>query len=240
MMSAVPESAVEKNFLLRTLPPQERRRLADMMDIVELGRGDVVMAANQPIRQVCFPVSGVLSMVVDMEDGRTVEVGTVGREGFAGIPLLLEAKQSPTRVYCQVPPCLCLRMRASDFDAEMNRSGSLRGNVLRYAQASLIFASQLIACGILHTVEQRLARWLLMTQDRVGDDSLNLTQQIISEMLGVRRAGVTTAAGYLQRKRWIRYDRGNIAILDREGLQNAVCECYGTIAREFERLLKVG
>jgi CRP-like cAMP-binding protein len=176
-------------------------------------------------------------MVIDMSDGGTVEVGTVGREGMAGLPVLNGAERSPTRVYCQVPPCVCRRVPAAAFVAELKRAGPLQTLAHKYAQANLNLSAQSTACNSLHPVEERLARWLLMTHDRVGGDDLNLTQQIVSEMLGVRRATVTTAAGVLQKAGLIAYRRGRITVLDRGGLEVAACECYKVVRAEFDRLL---
>lgn len=229
--------SVPENRLLSALPVADRARLLAGADEVTLDRGDEVMRANGPITHVYFPRTGILSMVIDMSDGGTVEVATVGREGFAGLPILLGAERSPSRVYCQVPPCVCRRVPAAGFVAELRSSAALRDVTHRYAQAHVNLSAQSTACNSLHPVEERLARWLLMTQDRVGDDELSLTQQILSEMLGVRRASVTTAAGVLQKAGLIEYRRGHIRVLDRAGLESAACECYRVVRREFDRLL---
>lgn len=226
-----------ENCLLAALPPSDRDRLLRRADEVTLARGDVVFRANGPIPHVYFPRSGILSMVIDMSDGGTVEVGTIGREGFAGLPILYAAERSPARVYCQVPPCVCRRVPADVFAAEVRRAGPVQDVAHKYAQAHLNLAAQSVACNRLHPVEERLARWLLMTRDRVGGHELNLTQQILSEMLGVRRASVTTAAGVLQKAGLICYHRGRVTVLDRKGLEAAACECYKVVRAEFDRLL---
>lgn len=226
-----------ENQLLAALPSADRERLLRGAGEVTLTCGDVVFRPGEPISHVYFPRTGILSLVIDMQDGATVEVGTVGREGLAGLPVLHGAERSPTRVYCQVPPCVCRRVRAGQFVAAVGRGGALQELAHHYAQAHLNLASQSIACNRLHPVEERMARWLLMTHDRVSGNDLDLTQQILSEMLGVRRSSVTTAAGALQRAGLIEYRHGRIRVLDRAGLEEAACECYAVVRREFDRLL---
>jgi CRP-like cAMP-binding protein len=232
-----PAPAPPENRLLAALPRQERDRLVRRTDEVTLGLGDVVYRPNGPIRHVYFPRTGILSMVIDTEDGHTVEVGTVGNEGMAGLPAFHGAESSPTRVYCQVPPCVCRRMPADVFRDETRRPGPLQDLAHRYAQALLNQSAQSTACNRLHPVEERLARWLLMTHDRVEGDELRLTQEVLSEMLGVRRPSVTLAAGALQQAGLIRYARGRVTVLDRAGLESASCECYRVVRAEFDRLL---
>jgi CRP-like cAMP-binding protein len=229
--------SVPENRILAALPDGDRERLLQSMNEVELDRGDNVYQANGPIKHIYFPRIGVLSMVIDTSDGRTIEVGTIGPEGFAGLPILHDADTSPVRVYCQATPCICRRLPASVFEQEVRSPSVLQSLAHRYAQAHLNLAGQSIACNSLHPIEERLARWLLMTQDRVGMDELNLTQEILAEMLGVRRASVTTAAGTLQKAGLIEYRRGRIKVVDRARLEAASCECYGVVRREFVRLL---
>ena len=236
-MAKAPAPTLPENRLLAALPPADRDRLLRRADEVTLARGDGVYRSNGPIDHVYFPRTGILSMVIDMEDGGTVEVGTVGLEGMAGLPAFHQAGSSPARVYCQVPPCVCRRIPADVFRAEATRPGPLQTLMNRFAEVTFALSAQSVACNRLHPVEERLARWLLMTQDRVGGDELNLTQQILSEMLGVRRASVTTAAGTLQQAGLIAYRRGKVTVLDRAGLEAAACECYRVVRGEFARLL---
>lgn len=236
-MSKPPRTDLPENRLLGTLPTAERVHLTRRMDEVTLSRGDVVYRAGGRMTHVYFPRTGVLSMVIDMENGSTIEVGTIGVEGLAGLPAFHGAEASSARVYCQVPPCVCRRMPVRAFLDEVSNSGPLRSVVHRFAQATFTMSAQTAACNRLHPVEERLARWLLMTQDRVGGPELSLTQQVLSEMLGVRRASVTTAAGVLQRAGLIRYRRGLVVVLDRVGLEDAACECYRVVRAEFERLM---
>jgi CRP-like cAMP-binding protein len=235
--SPTPPPNLPENSLLAALPPADRDRLLRRASEVTLDRGDVVYRANGPINHVYFPRTGILSMVVDMEDGGTVEVGTIGREGMVGLPAFHGAGSSPTRVYCQVPPCVCRRLSADVFRAEIAKPGALQSVINRFAEVTFALSAQSVACNRLHPVEERLARWLLMTHDRVIGNDLNLTQEILAEMLGVRRASVTTAAGTLQRAGLIAYRRGKVTVLDRPGLEAAACECYRVVRNEYGRLL---
>ena len=228
---------VPENRLLATLPRPEYDRLVARTDAVAFDYPEVLYRPNAAMHYVYFVRGGVLSMVIDTEDGGTVEVGTVGYEGLAGLPVALGDDRSPVRVYCQVPPCHCRRMSADAFREEMRREGPFRAAVLRFAQFTMIHQSQSIACGRLHQVEQRFARWLLMTHDRIGGDEFRLTQQVASEMLGVRRPSVSVAAAALQKAGLIRYTRGKLTVLDRAGLEKASCECYRGVRAERERLL---
>jgi CRP-like cAMP-binding protein len=229
--------SLPENRLLVALPVADRERLIRKMDEVTLERGEPVCRPNRPIRHAYFPRAGILSMVVEMRDGGTVEVGTIGPEGMVGLPVLHGAEVSSTRVYCQVPPCVCRRLPVDEFKAELRREGAFAAAINLFAQVSFTLAAQSTACNRLHPVEERLARWLLMTQDRVGSAELNLTQQILSEMLGVRRASVTTAAGVLQKAGLIEYHRGRVKVLNRPGLEAAACECYAVVRAEVARLI---
>jgi CRP-like cAMP-binding protein len=230
------DPTLAENRLLAALPRGVSDRLLDGAADVTLRRGEVVYRAHGPVRHVYFPRSGILSVVVDMADGGTVEVGTVGNEGMAGLPAFHGADTSQTRTYCQVPPCVCRRVPAATFRREAERPGPLRDLLSRYVQFTLNLSAQSTACNRLHPVEARLARWLLLTQDRVAADELSLTQQIMSEMLGVRRPSVTLAAQALQAAGLVRYRRGRVTVLDRAGLGAAACECYRVVRAEFERL----
>jgi len=177
----------------------------------------------------------VFSLVIRMRDGGTVEVGTIGNEGFVGAPVFLGADKSPTTAFCQVPGD-ALRM-ADDFRKEVRRGGPFHDLVRRSTQAMVNQISQTVACNHLHSVQERMCRWLLMTHDRAGGDEFFLTQEFLAQMLGVRRPSVTVVAGILQHAGLIRYRRGRMAVLDRKGLEEGACECYGVVRREFDRLL---
>jgi CRP-like cAMP-binding protein len=191
---------------------------------------------NKPTEFVYFLETGVSSLVNTMANGGASQVGTIGNEGFVGLPILLDDQQAPTSVYMQVPGA-GLRMKASLFKEELRHSASLRTAMLHYAHAFFNQVVQSAACAHFHPLEQRCCRWLLMTHDRMQTDEFLLTQEFLGMMLGVRRASVTAAARALQSSGLIRYKYGRVTILDHEGLRKLSCECYGIIKLEFVRLL---
>ena len=228
--------STEANRLLSLLRQEDRERLHQHLEPTVLEYKRPLYDSNQRIEFVYFIMSGVGSLVHTMTSGQAAEVGTIGNEGFVGLPILLGDERGPTSVYVQVPGA-GLRMRAETFREELERSGPLRGTMLRYAHAFFNQVAQSAACAHFHSLEQRCCRWLLMTRDRMPSDHFLLTQEFLAMMLGVRRAGVTVAAGALQHVGLIRYDRGRVAILDREGLEERACECYAVSKEEFDRLL---
>ena len=225
-----------QNRLLTLLPEEERTRLTQLTERIETRHGDTVFRQHEPIGAVDFPLRGVISVVVMMEDGAVAEVGTIGNEGMAGVPLLLGTERSPAQAFYQVPG-EALRMPAHVLRAEVEKGGRFADILRRYAQGFLNQVSQSAACNRLHPVEQRLCRWILMSQDRTGGDEIALTQEFLAQMLGVRRATVSIAAGMLQKAGMIRYNRGLIHVTDRARLEESSCECYAVVLREFERLL---
>jgi CRP-like cAMP-binding protein len=229
-------SAPPRNRLLDALPDGLLERLLPYLEAVTLDVRDPVVEPGQPYDYVYFPEGCIISVVNDMRDGGTVETGTIGNEGVAGLAALMDATSSESRMFCQVPGA-ALRAPAKVVADLVERERELRRLVNRYAQAFLTQVAQGAACNRLHGIEQRCARWLLMTHDRVDRDDFHLKQQFLAEMLGVRRAGVSVAASALQEGALIRYSRGTVQILDREGLEAASCECYGVIRRQFDRLL---
>ena len=224
------------NRLLTLLGGEDRERLRRHLEPVVLEYRRPLYNAHEPIEFVYFVESGVGSLVLTMANGQGVEVGTIGNEGFVGLPVLLGDEKGPTSVYIQVPGA-GLRMKAETFRKELGRSEPMRATMLRYAHAFFNQVAQSAACATLHPLEQRCCRWLLMTHDRMQSDEFLLTQEFLAMMLGVRRAGVSVAAGGLQRDGLIRYKRGNVTIIDRGGLEQRSCECYGVSKREFDRLL---
>jgi CRP-like cAMP-binding protein len=224
-----------RNLLLARLPAVALGAMLPLFHHVPMPEGMPVYEAHKPISHVYFMCDGVISMVSEMHDG-TVEVGTVGREGMSGLPIVLDATTMPTRAFVQVPGD-ALRMSAEDLRESMRAVPGLRRLLHRYALALFDQAAQHAACNRLHTLEERCARWLLMTHDRVDGDVLRLKQQFLAEMLGVHRPAVTIAAGALQRAGMIRYSRGKVTVLDRAALESASCECYAIIARRAETLL---
>lgn len=196
-----------ENRLLAALPRKEYDRLRPDLDEVSLGLKDVLYEAEKPITHVYFPLNGVMSLVIEMSDGQTVEVGTIGNEGMVGTPVFLGADKSPTKAFAQVPG-KALRMKAGTFKEEMKNGGPLHGLIQRYTQAMVNQISQSVACNHLHSLEQRMCRWLLMTHDRVDSDEFPLTQEFLAQMLGVRRPSVTVVAGILQKSGLIQYRGG--------------------------------
>ena len=225
-----------ENKLLAALPPQELARLTATMTTVTFNEKDVVYRAGGLIDHVYFPRSGVLSAIVIMLDGSTAEVAAIGSEGMVGMSAFLGATHSHEEVVCQIPTAECLRMPANEFASEVARDGHLRQLIYRYARSALFASARYTACNRLHPVDQRCARWLLMSQDRVGGDEFFLTQEFLSTMLGVRRATVTVSAGKLQAARLITYRYGRVKILDRAGLEKVACECYQVLRDTFTQL----
>jgi CRP-like cAMP-binding protein len=225
-----------ENRLLAALPEQEYERLLPRLETVPTGLKETLLEPGRPIPYVYFPRCGVFSVLITMEDGHAIEVGTVGHEGMVGLPVFLGADRSPAKVFCQVVG-EADRMEAGAFREEAGWGGALHDLMRRYTQAVLNQIAQSVACNHLHSVEERMCRWLLMTHDRVGGDEFPMTHEFLSQMLGVRRASVTIVAGIFQKAGLIAYHRGTISILDRAGLEAASCECYHVVRREFDRLL---
>jgi CRP-like cAMP-binding protein len=196
----------------------------------------VAFEANQPIEYAYFPLTGIGSMVTVMKGGKAVEIATVGNEGMIGLPLFLGVNITPSRALTQVPGD-SVRINADAFQKEVRRQGALAKVLQTYTQALMVQISQGMACNAIHTIQQRLARWLLLTHDRVATQKFHLSQEFMSAMLGVRRASVSEVASKLQKAGFIRYSRGTMEIVDRAGLEAASCECYAVIQREFDRLL---
>lgn len=224
------------NRLLNSLPRKERERLLDKLDRVSFALRQPLFEADEPIPHIHFPLNGVMSLVITLTSGRSVEVGTIGNEGMLGVPLLLATDRSPTRAFCQVAGDT-FRIKAAAFLEEVERSPALHQLLQHYVQALINQISQTVACNHVHSIEQRTCRWLLMTHDRVGRDAFYLTQEFLAQMLGVRRASVSVVAGILQQNGLINYNRGQIQIVNRKRLEAASCECYGVVKREFVRLL---
>lgn len=225
-----------RNRLLDLLPEEDRSRLLPAMERGRHELSDGVFERRERIRVIDFPLSSVVSIVVMMADGAVVEAGTVGNEGMTGLPLVLGTQHSLSRAFYQVPG-ESLRMTARTFQEELDRRGAFHDVMHRYTQVFITQVAQSAACNRLHPVEQRLSRWILMSQDRVGSNKLALTQEILAQMLGVRRASVSVVAGMLQKAGFISYTRGIITILDRPGLMASACECYAVVREETARLL---
>lgn len=225
-----------KNRLLAALPASEYERLVPHLKLVSLPLNQIIYEPEEPITQVYFPHQSVISIVSTMENGSTVEVGIVSNEGMVGIPVILGGNTTTTSANVQIPDG-GMRMNADVLKTMFDEGGPLQTLLLRYIQARFTEIAQGCACNRLHTLDERLARWLLTVSDRLQSDKFPLTQEFISKMLGVRRAGVTVAASSLSRAGLISYHRGQINILNREALTATSCECYRVIRDEFARLL---
>ena len=226
-----------RNRLLASLPEADFERLRPSLEPVELAYRQSLYQANRTITHVYFFETGVGSLVKTMKNGDASEVGTIGNEGIVGLPIVLGDTRSPSAVYVQVPGA-GLRMKAESFREAFEMSRALRTSLLHYAHAFFNQVAQSAACANHHLIEQRCARWLLMTYERMDSDQFLLTQEFLAMMLGIRsRSGVTIAAGSLQRAGLISYRRGQITILDLQGLKRRSCECYETSKQEFDRLL---
>lgn len=236
MPVSIDSSLPIQNRLLAALPANEYQRLVPDLEVVKLSIHEVLYEPNEPITHVYFPHQAVVSLVTSMEDGSTIEVGLVGSEGMVGIPVILGGNMTNNQAYVQIAGA-AMRMDANILKTEFNRGGPLQALLLRYCQALLTQVSQSVACNRFHTIEKRLARWMLLVQNSVDSDEFALTQEFIAQMLGTRRSGVTEAAGTLQKAGMLRYTRGRITIVNREALEATACECYRVISDEFARLL---
>lgn len=234
-MSSDAHDRLAENRLLALLPAAELDALRRHAEAVALRHGDHAIVPDEPIQHVYFPLTCLLSMVTTMEDGATVESGSIGREGMSGIPVVLNAGQTTMPTFCQIPG-RALRVRAEHVRDLYERSPEARRIFNRYVHTVVVVGSQSAACNALHRVEARMCRWLLMSSDGVASDVVNLTQEYLAAMLGVRRPGVTEVAGQLRADGLIDYTRGSIRILDRPGMEARACECYGRVRGEYERL----
>lgn len=223
MLVAYPKSVA--NSLLAALPVKDCQSLLAHLESVTLSSGEVLYRPGEPILHVYFPTDTLVSLLTLAEGHQALEVGMVGREGMLGIPLALGISESPVHAVVQGAG-MALRMTSVHFNKEFQHSTQLQREVYRYIYNLMIQMTQTAACNRFHRVEERLARWLLMTRDRVRSNRFHLTQDILSNMLGVRRVGVTKAAGDLRLRKLISYNRGEISILDAEGLEAAACQCY--------------
>jgi CRP-like cAMP-binding protein len=230
-------SPLIENQLLAALPSDIYQRLLPHSEKITLKLKQVLYEAGDPIDDVYFPHKSLLSLVSKLKNGRSVEVGMVGGEGMASTAAFMGGGTMPYQIIVQSAGG-ATKMPAAVLRVEFNRGGPLQALLLRYTQALHIQVSQTAACNRVHSLDERLARWLLMTHDRVKSDRLELTQEFVSTMLGVERSGVTIAAITLQEAELIKYSRGKITVLDRIGLERASCECYVRVKILFDELLK--
>jgi len=224
------------NQLLQSLPASDRRRVLAACETVVLTRAEVIYSPGQQLRDVYFPVDGYISLVMTVDEVASLEVALIGNEGMLGVHLILGVGVSPLRAVVQGAG-FALRMRSADFLRELERSSALHREIGRYACVRLAQLARMSACTRFHLVQGRLARSLLMTQDRARTDTVHVTHELLAFMLGVRRVGITKAASSLQKRGLIRYSRGDITILDRPGLKAASCGCYRADRETYEGLL---
>lgn len=232
---AAATSARVVNQLIGSLPRQERNRIVERCQKVDLVFGTVLCEPDQPIEHVYFPLSGFISLVMKLGGHQPLELALIGNEGVLGATLALGVRDAPVGAVVQGPGT-ALRMTAAQLRRELQESPGLLLTLNRYLYVSMTQLSQSAACGAFHEVEPRLARWLLMSHDRAHADHFHLTHEFLADMLGVRRSGITIAAGVLQRRKLIRYSRGEISVLDRKGLEAASCECYDAMIEDYAQL----
>ena len=226
----------QQNHLLTALPAAEFDRLAPELELVPMPLGEVLYESGQQLQHVYFPTTSIVSLLYVMEDGASAEIAIVGNEGILGISLFMGGETTPSRAVVQSAGH-GYRLKAHLLKQEFQRAGPVMELLLRYTQALITQMAQTAVCNRHHSIEQQLCRWLLLSLDRLSTFELTMTQELIANMLGVRREGVTEAAGKLQRAGIIRYSRGRITVLDRERLEQDVCECYAVVKKEFDRLL---
>ena len=227
-------TAPGQNRILSALPRELQIRLLPRLEKTSVSLRQVLAEPDEPISHVYFPLSGVISLVIVLKGGETVEIGTVGNEGMLGAPVLLDAERGRLRAFCQVAG-QALRMRSEHFRQATVEEPQLAELARRYTHGFINQIAQTTACNHVHSVSARMCRWLLMTHDRVGSDEFFLTQEFLAQMLGVRRPSVTVAAGELQKAGLIRYQRGRIQVVDRARLEAGACECYETVRQDVER-----
>jgi CRP-like cAMP-binding protein len=237
-MNAIPRSPSDpdQNRLLAVLPQPERERLFPHLEKIKMPLGKVLYESGGQMSHVYFPATAIISLLSVMDNGSSAEIAIVGYEGIVGVALFLGGETMPSRAVVQSAG-IAFRLPGPLLQQEFNRSGPLQHLLLRYTMAFLAQMAQTAVCNRHHTIDQQLCRWLLLSLDRLPSNELSMTQELIANMLGVRREGVTVAAGKLHNAGLISYSRGRITVLDRPGLEARVCECYGVVRDEFARLL---
>ena len=225
-----------QNHLLDALLENEYDRLYPNLDLVTLPLGEVLYESGEQLHHVYFPTTAIISLLYVMEDGASAEIAIVGNEGLLGISLFMGGETTPSRAVVQSAG-FGYRLKANLIKSEFNRAGPVQRLLLRYTQALITQMAQTAVCNRHHTVEQQLCRWLLLSLDRLASNELTMTQELIANMLGVRREGVTEAASKLQKAGLIHYTRGKITVIDRPKLELRCCECYEVVKLEFDRLL---
>ncbi|PCE30233.1 Crp/Fnr family transcriptional regulator [Burkholderia ubonensis] len=225
-----------KNHLLAALPAEDLARISPRLVLVDMPLGKVLYESGGALSHVYFPTTSIVSLLYVMEDGSSAEIAIVGNDGLIGIALFMGGETTPSRAIVQSAGH-AYRLDARILKDEFRRGGSMQRLLLRNTQALITQMAQTAVCNRHHSIDQQLCRWLLLSLDRLPSSELKMTQELIANMLGVRRSGVTEAALKLQDAGLIRYNYGHIEVLDRSGLEKRVCECYGVVRREFDRLL---
>ena len=226
----------KKNHLLAALPDAEWQRWRPQLELIALPLGQVLYESGTTLKHVYFPTTAIISLLYVMENGASAEISVVGNEGLVGISLFMGGESTPSRAVVQSAGH-GFRLKAQLMKDEFDRAGPVLHLLLRYTQALITQMSQTAVCNRHHSLDQQLCRWLLLSLDRLEGTDLVMTQELIANMLGVRREGVTEAAHKLQEAGLIRYSRGRISVLDRVALERRVCECYGVVKKEYDRLL---
>lgn len=224
------------NQLLASMPDAEWLRWLPQLELVDMPLGQVLYESGRTLSHVYFPITSIVSLLYVMENGSSAEIAVVGFEGIVGISLFMGGESTPSRAVVQSAG-QGFRMRALTIKEEFNGSGPVMHLLLRYTQALITQMAQTAVCNRHHSLDQQLCRWLLLSLDRLEGSELVMTQELIANMLGVRREGVTEAALSLQKAGLIRYSRGRISVLDRDGLEHRTCECYAVVKKEYDRLL---
>ncbi len=225
-----------QNNLLESLPREEYLRTLPNLELVTMPLGHSLYEPGMQMRHVYFPTDSIVSLLCVMENGASAEIAVVGKEGIVGVSLFMGGETTPSRAVVQSAGH-AYRLRGQILKDEFYRAGPMQRLLLRYTQALLTQMAQTAVCNRHHTLDQQFCRWLLLSLDRLGSNELIMTQELIANMLGVRREGVTEAAGNVQRSGLIRYHRGHITILDRKRLEDRACECYQVVKKEYDRLL---
>lgn len=225
-----------ENHLLAALPQEVRDRLFPFLDLIPMPLGKVIYESGHALRHVYFPTDSIISLLYVMESGASAEISVVGNEGLVGVAVFMGGESTPSRAIVQSAGS-AFRLPGQRLKDEFNRHGDLLQLMLRYTQSLITQMAQTAVCNRHHTVDQQLCRWLLLSLDRLSGNHLTMTQELIANMLGVRREGVTEAAGKLQKLGVIEYRRGHITVLDRAGLEKRTCECYAVVKTEYDRLL---
>jgi len=227
------------NYLLDAMSPELYEKLAPNLKRVSLKQGTILHHPGETIEDLYFPIDCGISITITMKNGSTAEAGIIGRREVLGINAIMGGKETTQTEYIVQIAGSAIKIDAPALLEEFDRNKELRGVLLRFTQAMIAQISQTTACNSLHVLEQRLARWLLESQDRINTNEIKLTQEFLSHMLGVRRAGITQTAQKFQEKGLIQYHRGIVQILDQKGLEEAACECFRTVREEYDRLLGI-